>query len=309
MDHAFLTQWCNAQSDDSRVSILSDALASGISAKELAQLQPRFDQTISALSGDSTLLDKIQTIRKQSEVTLSETLKPRDGFRVNQHWSQFSIVDERDQSQELEQLLDNPDAFIDQGRIIKSGKATTVAIVQSGSKPFFIKRYNRKSTLYNVLRSVIPSRAAVTWHAAQLLESIGVPTARPIALLEKRVGPVKLESYVIHEYVESIHALAFFGEGANPEPEWQPAAKAINDILYSLKRSLIIHGDLKGQNFIMHNGKPLLIDLDSLKSYRSISHFNKQYPKDLQRFERNWLDEPEARPLFQPAIDQLRENS
>ena len=306
MDRNFLTQWNDTQSEEDRYSLLSDALASKISVETLAQLQPRFDRMVSELSCDSSLPDRIQATRKQSEITLSDTLKQRDGFKVSKRWNQFLIVDDRDQSQELRQLLDNPDAHISQGHIIKSGKATTVAIVQSGNKSFFIKRYNCKSILYNIPRSAIPSRAAVTWHAAQLLESLGVPTARPIALLEKRIGPIKLESYVVHEFLESVHALKFFGEGAEPCSEWEPAAKAMNDILYSLKRSLIIHGDLKGQNFILHNDQPLLIDLDSLKPYSTRQQFDRHYVKELNRFERNWIDEPNARPLFQPTIDKLR---
>ena len=309
MDQTFLIQWNDAQSEEDRYSLLSKTLTSETSAETLAQLHPRFDRMVSEFNNDPDLLDHIQAIRKQSEITLSDTLKPRDGFKISKRWNQFLIVDDRDQSQELKQLLNNPDAYISQGHIIKSGKATTVAIVQSGSKSFFIKRYNCKSTLYSVLRSVIPSRAAVTWHAAQLLESIGVPTARPIALLEKRIGPIKLESYVVHKFLESVHALQFFGEGAKPFSEWEPAAKAINDILYSLKRSLIIHGDLKGQNFILHNHQPLLIDLDSVKSYTTKQQFDRHYVKELERFERNWIDEPSAHPLFQSTIDKLRDNT
>ena len=308
MDQAFLTRWNEAENDESRYSLLSEVLQSGISAGSLAQLYPKYDRMVFALGKDTRLLDKIQGIRKSSELSLRDTLKPRPGFIVTRKWHEFRIVDQRDNSEELRQLLNDPDSIIDQGCMIKSGKATTVANVQSGNKTFFIKRYNCKSSLYSFFRSAIPSRAAVTWHAAQLLESIGVPTARPIALLEKRAGPIKQESYVVHEYLESTHALSFFGEGAASCPEWQPAAAAINDILYSLKRSLIIHGDLKGQNFIIHRQRPLLIDLDSLKSCQTVKQFNRQYPGDLERFERNWLDEPDARPLFQPAIDHLRED-
>ena len=308
MDQTFLTKWNKTENDESRYSLLSEAIQSGASAEALAQLYPKYDRMVFDLSKDTRLLNQIQAIRKQSELSLRDCLKPRPGFTVNQQWHEFGIIDQRYESRELEQLLSAPDSFIDQGHIIKSGKATTVAIVRAGDKAFFIKRYNQKSALYSFFRSAIPSRAAVTWHAAQLLESTGVPTARPVALLEKRVGPIKQESYVVHEYLESIHALAFFGEGATPSPEWQPAAAAINDILYSLKRSLIIHGDLKGQNFIMHQQRPLLIDLDSLTSYRTVEAFKKQHPEDLKRFERNWLNEPNARPLFQAAIDHLRED-
>ena len=248
------------------------------------------------LTSDSKLLEDIQAIRKKDEPSLRETLRPRPGFTCHRNWNEFKIIDETEDCEELRDVLRNPDDFINKGHMIKEDVATTVALIHSGKKSYFIKRYNPKSKLYGFFRSAIPSRAAVTWHAAQLLESVGVPTARPIAMLEKRFGPVKWESYVVHEYYESVHALAFFGEGAKPTADWQPAADAIIDILYILKRSLIIHGDLKGPNFIMYKKRPLLIDLDSLKSYRLLSRFNRRYSKDLNRFERNWLEEPDARP-------------
>lgn len=305
MSDSFLQEWQALSSDYEQSEFIRQALLANERPEQFAKLSPRFDRLLELHKASLQFMREVQLIRKQSELKLQECLKPRAGFTFQKSWVQLAITDQRDECTELSNLLAEPDHFIQQGHIIKTGKATTVAVVTSGKKQYFIKRYNSKGFLYSLTRSLIPSRAAVTWHAAQLLESIGVPTARPVALLEKRWGPFKQTSYVVHEYVESIHAMKYFAEGAEPQPEWPVVAREIDDILYTLKRSLIIHGDLKGQNFIIQNHQPLLIDLDSLTSYPSSSSYLRQYPKDLTRFARNWKDEPQASVLFTPVIQRL----
>ncbi|WP_062263213.1 lipopolysaccharide kinase InaA family protein [Endozoicomonas arenosclerae] len=305
MTDLFLQNWQLLKNDQERSEFIYQALSRNEAPDNFSRLPPKFDRLLVENQAPADLLLKVQSIRKKRELKLEECLKSRTGFSYQKSWNQLTITDQRDECPELSNLMTDPDTYIQQGHIIKSGKATTVAIVTSGQKQYFIKRYNPKGFFYGLTRSLIPSRAAVTWHAAQLLESIGVPTARPVALLEKRWGPFKQDSYVIHEYLESIHAMKYFAEGAEPEPEWSTVAKAIDDILFTLKRSLIIHGDLKGQNFIIHQHQPLLIDLDSLCSYQSPSAFNKQYPKDLARFARNWKEEPLASAYFTPVINDL----
>jgi tRNA A-37 threonylcarbamoyl transferase component Bud32 len=306
MTGSFLQQWHTLSSYDDRKDFLKKAVSDGVPAEDLSQILPKYDRILQSLTPSPTvLLNHIQAARKQRELKLSDCMRPRPGFTYQKSWNRLVITDQRDESAELSKLLADPDAFIEKGHVIKSGAATTVATVSSGAKKYFIKRYNTRNTLYSVTRSLIPSRAAVTWHAAQLLESIGVPTARPLAILEKRWGPIKLESYIIHEHINSIHGMKYFAEGASPKPEWDQAASEIIDILFTLKRSLIIHGDLKAHNFIINNDSPLLIDLDSIKSFHYKFIFNKKYAKDLSRFKRNWDNEPQAQSLFKNSIQSL----
>ncbi|WOG28459.1 lipopolysaccharide kinase InaA family protein [Endozoicomonas sp. 8E] len=308
MPDPFLQKWQALSSDSEKSEFIRQALLAGEQPEHFAELPPKFDRFLETHKAPLELLNKIQRIRKQKELKLQECLKPRRGFSYQKSWFQLAITDQRDECPELSNLLADPGPFIRQGHIIKTGKATTVAVVTSGKKQYFIKRYNSKGFLYSLTRSLIPSRAAVTWHATQLLESIGIPTARPVALLEKRWGPFKQTSYVIHEYVESIHAMKYFAEGAEPQPEWPAVAQEIDDILYTLKRSLIIHGDLKAHNFIIQNHHAFLIDLDSLKSFQSEIRFFEKHPKDLERFDRNWKEEPKAYSLFSSLIKELRDN-
>ncbi len=305
MPDQFLQNWKQLKSDTERTVCLRQLLMSNPSAKTLSFILPRYDLLLEQLNAAPSLLKDIQVERKSRELTLPECLKQREGFLLDKSWGQFCIIDKRDQCTELKQLLAAPDKYIESGNIIKSGRATTVAIVTVSDKKYFLKRYNQKNRFYGMMRSVIPSRAAVTWHAAQLLENIGVPTAKPVALLEKRFGFLKQESYVVHEYIESVHGMKYFAEGATPIPEWQTVADEINAILYSLKRSLVIHGDLKAQNFIIHDNQPMLIDLDSMKSCKIEKTFLKHYNKDLSRFSKNWKQEPVAREYFKASIERL----
>ena len=64
-------------------------------------------------------------------------------------------------------------------------------------------------------------------------------------------------------------------------------------IVMALKAHRIAHGDLKDTNFLMSDRGPVLIDLDSMREYRSENLFEKASIKDRRRFLQNWLDRPE----------------
>ncbi|PJE78687.1 hypothetical protein CI610_02371 [invertebrate metagenome] len=219
------------------------------------------------------------------------------------NWHQFKCINANTNTTTISVLLENIDGYIRRGEIIKAGRATTVAVVSIGSNDmvqnFFVKRYNSKGFFYSLFRSIIPSRALIAWKASWLLKSVGIPTPSPLAILEKRWGPIKWESYIIYDfYPEAIHASRFFLEGAQPTEMWPSVAKKIINILTLLKKNKIIHGDLKAQNFIISNNNPLLVDLDSLKQIKNINVFNKYHKKDIKRFKKNWIKNKKTGLLF-----------
>ena len=97
------------------------------------------------------------------------------------------------------------------------------------------------------------------------------------------------ECNVVSEYIPSIYTFLYFSEGANPKPEWPRVAREVNDILYSLKRSMIIHEELKAKNFIFRNHLPSLTDLDFPVFHRSEKHFAWLFLRDIARFEKTGL--------------------
>ena len=75
-------------------------------------------------------------------------------------------------------------------------------------------------------------------------------------------------------------------------------ARMIVGLFRKLQASRISHGDMKASNIIMHKGQFAIIDLDSMREYKSESRFSRVFQKDLERFFRNWERAPELYHLF-----------
>ena len=55
---------------------------------------------------------------------------------------------------------------------------------------------------------------------------------------------------------------------------------------------------MKATNIIIHNDKPYLLDLDSMKAHKNKYIFMCAWQKDIKRFMKNWDDLPEINQLF-----------
>ncbi|UYM17977.1 lipopolysaccharide kinase InaA family protein [Endozoicomonas euniceicola] len=284
-------------------------------ARDLAGFTPKHDSVFaielkSLKFNSKKILHYIQKIRKANEPNFPLSSYPCSDFK--KEWKKLEVKKKQKQCCHLDKLLGNPDLYIQLGKKLKDDIATTAAIVEvnisNNKKKFFIKRYNSKGHLYSIVRSIIPSRAENAWHAANILKYYGIATPEPLALIEDRIGPIKKSSYIVHEYIESVHAMNFFAEGSLPNSKWQPAADDVEKILYTLQRALLSHGDLKGQNFIITSDQVMLVDLDSFRSHTHNFFYSRLNKKDLNRFEKNWMNEDYAKSLFKPILNKLRSN-
>lgn len=288
----------------------------------MAVLYPRYDcfadsvltdyASENSLAADwtkKTLLKKVYELRKWRERFIQKSLRNCTEFRVeksNDHFAAFTrVYDEA----LLQSLIANPETYIANGKILKHGKTNTVAIVSldDGNKVLIKKYQSTKGFLHAYLRPLRSSRARKAWLNGHLLRFLGVDTPAPMAMLEHRSGPAVTCSYVVTEFVPSTHAMAYFNSMQEPLAEWPQAASAIGDMLVTLKRSSVYHGDLKGNNFLIKNHQPQLIDLDAMISYKWRFCFQRRFRKDLERFSRNWIDNPNAKALFQPIINAWKE--
>ncbi|KAB7627333.1 lipopolysaccharide kinase InaA family protein [Alkalilimnicola sp. S0819] len=206
---------------------------------------------------------------------------------------------------ELRALLSDPDAAMAGGRLLKDGRTCTVARVDCGGQALVIKRYNRKSAAHAIVQSLRRGRAAISWRNAHYLRALGLPTPAPVALLERRLGPLRGTAYYITAY----------------QPAWRPddhfrdqgltagwrELEAMAALVNALGAVGLSHGDLKAGNFLVCEGGDVqLIDLDAMRLHESIPAFRRAYARDLRRFLHNWQQDPELlrafRQKLQPAL-------
>ena len=168
-------------------------------------------------------------------------------------------------------VLANPEQAIADGNVIKKGSTNTVAIVTlSNGEQVLIKRFkSTKGFLHKYLRGLRTSRARQCWLNGFLLEMLGIATPQPYALLEKRCGPFTTPVTSFNRYHQAPQAMDWFMLSPLPEecttdcsPNWRSAA-GIAALLDPSWRS-------QGQQYSLVDGKPMLIDLDAMTSYKNL---------------------------------------
>ena len=98
------------------------------------------------------------------------------------------------------QLINNLDFEIDRGIKLKEGNTNTVSLISTSMGPLVVKRYNMKSVSHRISRLFRRTRASRSWRYGHLLNSLGIRTPHPIALIEERFGFLRGKAYLITEY-------------------------------------------------------------------------------------------------------------
>ena len=86
-------------------------------------------------------------------------------------------------------LLDNIDALMDQGRILKKGRTCHLSRVTWNGRDVVIKRYNNLGVVHSLRHTIRGSRARRCWLNGLRLTMLGIPTPRPFGLHRGALGP------------------------------------------------------------------------------------------------------------------------
>jgi len=233
-----------------------------------------------------------------------KVLRDCTDVRVEQDFGCFTAVSRMQQSDAFTKVLANPDAWLDRPdcRRLKNGNTCTVGLVTAGDKKFVIKRYNIKNLRHGVGRLWRPTRAGVSWSNAHLLRMLGIATAPPLALIERRLGPLRREGYFLAEYVDGPDIAEALADTSLDARHKQEVATKAARLLYRLYLLGIEHGDFKATNLKIVDGEPLLIDLDAMRLHRRTKWFEQRHARDLRRLLKNWQHAPATLELMKNAI-------
>ena len=229
--------------------------------------------------------------RKRIRRYQRKSLRNCTEFQASRTFSSLLTLRRAYAGPDLEQLLRQPDVALRQGRLLKAGNTATLAEVEADGRRYVIKRYNIKSMRHWLSRCWRPSRALRSWHNALQLEMLGIPTATPVALLERRFGPLRGRAYLLTEALpgpDLLHAV----QG----PRYASAEKSVFlqqaiGLLTRLAAAGLVHGDTKATNFLLAADGVKLIDLDSLNWPRARWRQRRGIARDQARFLHNWLDQ------------------
>jgi len=288
-------------------------------ARFFAQFYPRFDALIAPVLPDyasqrgwpagrltsATLLQRVHFFRhRRQRHFLKKIFRDCSAFVCSKDWRSFRVCDRALATPVLLQLLADPDASLKQtdAHYLKQGNTCTLWSIKVDGRQLVVKRYNIKSLAHRISRMLRRTRAATSWKNAHRLAMYGILGARPVALVERRFGPLRGKAWLIMEYVsgDDITRLC-----KDPRPDHQTSRRVVRGVtalLAQLAQCRISHGDMKGTNFIQSPRGIAVIDLDAMREHLSDSGFQKRRRRDLQRFMRNWIPCPDIDALFREAM-------
>jgi hypothetical protein len=158
-----------------------------------------------------------------------------------------------------------------------SSKSTLTAHTPEGKAPVCVKQYRNLGVLYALKNIFARSRAMKSWRAANGLLVRGIPTPLPLALVEKRRGPLVLESFFITRWLDRACELNGYVSMLADAPRTKKNAfiAALAQLIRRLHAAGVYHADLKSNNIMVcergeHCWEFHLVDLDRVHFRRHI---------------------------------------
>jgi tRNA A-37 threonylcarbamoyl transferase component Bud32 len=231
---------------------------------------------------------------------LKKVFRDCSAFICVRSWRSFRIYDRTMDSAEMVEFLSDPDASLQHAdaQYLKQGNTCTLWMTRVGDRRLVVKRYNIKGMKHGIGRAFRKTRAAVSWMNAHRLGMYGILTARPVALIEARFGPVRGRAWYISEFVAGDDASSLCGQTTPDRAGQIRAGQQVTDLLAQLALSSLSHGDMKATNFILSQQGAVVIDLDAMQKHVAPESFRRAQRRDLLRFMRNWEDCPEIKAMF-----------
>jgi tRNA A-37 threonylcarbamoyl transferase component Bud32 len=283
----------------------------------LAQLPPQFDPLAEAMTRHYAQLRNFpasqlvcameqslpQVRRRRRRKYVAKCYRTCSEFVRSHGHGQVAICRREAQGEALDSFLNDPDAFMQSGEMLKDGNSSTVVRVKGHGIDWVVKRYNIKSPWHALSRGFRPTRAWASWGNAHRLKISGIATPGAVVLLEKRFGPLRSTGYYVSEYLQGTHAEVFFDDkNVSSALKEQAAGEFVT--LFGLFRKLgIVHGDCKADNFLIRNNILWVLDLDAMRECFFAAHFQSLYRVDRQRFLNNWQSQPEWLRWFDEQLD------
>ncbi len=224
-------------------------------------------------------------------------------FVAQKNWRHVWICDWAFDTTAMRILLNDPEAILEgpTAKIMKACATTTVSQVTINGHKLVVKRYNIKGFWHSLRRALRTTRAAISWRSAHSLRLAQIATPKPVAMIEKRYGPLRSTSYYVSEYVAG-NSLLDYATEKNPVEELMFIADKITHLFGRLADAQITHGDFKATNILLAGSQPILLDLDALRFHRCAWYWRQAAKRDRKRFMKNWDNFPDLQHLFSKSL-------
>ena len=189
----------------------------------------------------------------------------------------------------VEQMLTDPDAlFAAPGTVtLKDSRSSTVAVLTVRGHTMVLKRFRVKTPLVRLKNAVRPTAALRSWKLGRNLLDRGLPTARPLLMVERRRFGRPAEGYVAFEKLDDAADLAEAVRRTTDRRVLNDWADKLGRLLRAMHDREVAHRDLKAPNIVMvvvsapATARPVLLDLVGVTVGRTVPRATRQ--RDLAR--------------------------
>lgn len=240
------------------------------------------------------------------EANLSDRQSPRRRMLYDQRLSEDFV----------ERLWTNPDSLFQQRKVLSDRPRSLVSLVDlEWNRPAqelqtlkandndevsvvanlgVFKQHRLAGWLHTLGHLFVHTRAFRTWVFGREILAAGIPTPRPLAMIEERLGPLRFRSFVLTEFVSGTHLDDFVQENSLSAAQLDRLADQFLTIWHQLGDLQMSHGDLHPGNFLVTPDRRLqLIDLDHMSRHWFRRRFARQRKKD-------WFQFVRTRPRHRP---------
>ena len=185
----------------------------------------------------------------------------------------------------------NPDGVFEgaTSSLLKDSRSSTVAIFEHDEKKYIAKRFRRHGLLTGIKNRLRHSPALRSWIFGQSLRDRGLPTARPLAFLQRYRLGLPREGYLIFEFIADAVELPD-AVAQSSGIERRRLAETLGRLLRDIHDRGVSHRDLKAPNILFADGQPVLIDLVGVRVGLKIS--DRERVRDLARLNASFTGSP-----------------
>lgn len=191
--------------------------------------------------------------------------------------------------------------------VFKYGKRSFVSACPIGERKLAFKYYHRLNIRRQLGYTLWGTRCMRAWIAARAFQEIGINTAEPIAVFEKkRWGFFADASILVTSISPGVPLPHYFKKWGHDTEKVQIVADNCRQIFELFRKFKIYHRDTAPKNFIVApDGKVSIIDLDAVHLAVPHNKWQKKYNRDLKRF-RVICDHPSHFPELKSFFEDLQ---
>ncbi|MGI9311676.1 MAG: lipopolysaccharide kinase InaA family protein, partial [bacterium] len=232
--------------------------------------------------------------RRRKARFLRKCFRSSSAFCARRDWRRAAVWKRDFDSDDLADFIQNPDAWMARGALLKDGHSATVVRARLGGRAVVIKRNNIRNPLHWLRHCLRTPRCRRNWRNAHLLHLCGLITPAPIAAMEERWGPLRFRGYYLCAFDDSPSAAHKYATACPSAAERARFA----ELFEGMRLARICHGDFKASNLLVTERGIALLDLDSMKEAPTLADMDEFARKDRRRFLKNWRDQPEQMEAF-----------